>query len=61
MHGNDPFRRKTGNRRYGVIPSDTLIRLSDFDENLFNRHPNLDLAIEIERPGLLATNTQQKL
>jgi len=40
---------------------DTIRLLSDFDETLFKRHPNVDLAIEMERLGLLATKTQQKL
>ena len=33
---------------------DTIRLLSDFDENLFKRHPNADLAVEMERLHTLA-------
>jgi ATP-dependent exoDNAse (exonuclease V) alpha subunit len=40
---------------------DTIRLLSDFDENLFKSHPNEDLAIEMERLGLLGVKTLRKL
>ena len=37
----------------------TIRLLSDFDEQLFKRHPNRDLAVEMERLGLLAKKTSE--
>jgi len=38
-----------------------MLITSDFDEQLFKRHPNQDLAAEMERLGLLAAKTQRPL
>ncbi len=38
----------------------TIRLLGDFDERLFKRHPNQDLAVEMERLGSLAENTAKR-
>jgi ATP-dependent exoDNAse (exonuclease V) alpha subunit len=39
----------------------TIRPLSDFDENLLKRHPNADLAIEMERLHALASGSARRL
>ena len=40
---------------------DTIRLLSDSDKSLFKTHSNMDLAVEMERLGLLAAETLQDI
>jgi ATP-dependent exoDNAse (exonuclease V) alpha subunit len=57
-----PSRRISPFSAYEALSRSRSIRLlSDFDEDLSKRHPNEDLAIEMERLGLLGAKTLQEM